>query len=561
MRHVVRDSAELRRILALPRRDWHSEAEALADAATAALRTPHGRMRLFPIQAAALKEAHERRGLLGAISVGEGKTLLSLLLPLVLGSQRPLLLLPARLIEKTKREQRALSEHWRIPNYTRLLSYELLGRVQAKEDLANYRPDLIVADEAHKLKNRRAAVTRRVERYLDAADPRPVVCLLSGTMTRRSLRDYAHLSAWSLGPWSPLPTSWIDLEEWSNALDELTDVRAANRVDPGALWSFVGPEERDAPDELSAVRRAFARRLTATPGVVASPASTLGTSLSVSEATSAPSETIDRAFERLRTRWELPDGQELIDGVAVWRHARELSLGFWYVWDPRPPQPWLTARSAWCAFVRDVIRRGDHDSEADVAMHYPTAPAYTAWCAIRDTFVVNQKAVWLCDSVLRFAQRWLKEHEAGLVWTDHIAFGDTLEELSGVPYFRDMGYDKEGRYIEEHTGPAILSVDANREGRNLQYKWRDNLVMSPPGAGLDWEQLLGRTHRTGQTADTVSCDVYVGCLEDAIAFDKSINTAKYSSLTLATPMKLCYADISMPGESDVVNRSGHRWHK
>src|SRR5678816_4636049 len=102
-------------------------------------------MTLRPIQALALVEAAETGGLFAPIRVGGGKTLLSLLLPVVLGAERPLLLLPAKLIEKTRRAMHALQQHWRIARHTRLVSYELLGRAQAAELLDRFEPDLIIA--------------------------------------------------------------------------------------------------------------------------------------------------------------------------------------------------------------------------------------------------------------------------------------------------------------------------------------------------------------------------------------------------------------------------------
>lgn len=70
-------------------------------------------------------------GLFGPIPVGEGKTLISLLAPYLLQAQRPVLLLPAMLVEKTHRERAELSKHWHIPLNIRLISIESLGRVNS----------------------------------------------------------------------------------------------------------------------------------------------------------------------------------------------------------------------------------------------------------------------------------------------------------------------------------------------------------------------------------------------------------------------------------------------
>jgi hypothetical protein len=96
----VQSSAELTRIAGLPRRRWSPEQTTTnVGALTTALRTPKGRQELLPLQAIALAELAQWRGVFAPIPVGGGKTLLSLLASRMLpGVERPLLLLPAHLI-------------------------------------------------------------------------------------------------------------------------------------------------------------------------------------------------------------------------------------------------------------------------------------------------------------------------------------------------------------------------------------------------------------------------------------------------------------------------------
>src|SRR5262245_65169047 len=103
MNVAVRATAEVARILALPRRD--PSASEVTDELTGLLRTSRGTMRLRPVQALALHDLGVYGGAFCPIGVGEGKTLITLLAPYVLEAQRPLLLLPAALIEKTERER------------------------------------------------------------------------------------------------------------------------------------------------------------------------------------------------------------------------------------------------------------------------------------------------------------------------------------------------------------------------------------------------------------------------------------------------------------------------
>ncbi len=244
------------------------------------LKTPQGTMQLRPVQAAALADAHDFGGLLAPQRVGAGKTILSLLVAEVLDAERPLLIIPAKLKRKTEIDIAQLKQHWRFKR-PKIVTYEWLGRVQAapmEDDKGNVlkpgfldklNPDLIVGDEIHKLKNLRAAVTRRVGRYMEA-HPETKFIGMSGTITKRSLRDYAHLAEWALGKIAPVPLSWPILSEWADCLDE--DIDATNRLAAGALIQLCNDEEKKAlknEDPVSVIRRAYRRRLVETPGVVA----------------------------------------------------------------------------------------------------------------------------------------------------------------------------------------------------------------------------------------------------------------------------------------------------
>ena len=78
-------------------------------------------MQLRPRQAIALYEALQMGGMFGALSVGAGKTLVSFLLPSILEAMRPVLLLPAGLIEKTWHDRKILAEHWNIPTNLQII--------------------------------------------------------------------------------------------------------------------------------------------------------------------------------------------------------------------------------------------------------------------------------------------------------------------------------------------------------------------------------------------------------------------------------------------------------
>lgn len=558
----VKPNDELRRIARLPRRLWDSYAEELADELTVILRAPGGTMRLRPIQAVALAEIGTVGGMFGPIRVGAGKTLVSLLAPECAFACRPLLLVPASLVGKTERDQAVLRAHWRLPEFVRIMSYEWLGRVQAAEALEDYRPDLIVCDEVHRLKNPRAAVTRRVRRYMSEC-PETKFVGMSGTVTKRSIKDYAHIIRWTHKPDAvPIPRWHGDLELWADALDERKG--QIRRADPGALRVLCNEDEDRAWDQepRRTARRAYRRRLVETPGVVATKETPIDASIRVRGVEPPVSKAIDEAFARLRYRWETPDGWPIADGLAMFRHARELALGFYYVWDPRPPAHWLEARRAWAAFVRNVLRHSRKlDSELQVRNRFGDADECRAWLAVREEFVPNTEPRWIDASVLRFATAWAHKHK-GIVWTEHTCFGELLSKTSGIPYYGRKGLDERGNPIDVHSPgtPLIASIQSNSTGRNLQ-AWSSNLIASMPANGMQTEQLFGRTHRDGQDADEVLFDVLVSCAEHVGAFWQAVRDCEFVHDSTGSPQKLLVADVDMPTADSIAFRGGSRWDK
>lgn len=553
----------MRRILALPRREPIAPA-GLAHVLTEFLKTPTGTMSLFPLQALALHDIGICGGAFLPLDVGEGKTLISLLAPSILNAERPLLLLKAHLITKTSRERAELAKHWRIPNNIRMMSYQMLGLVQSATELDLYKPDLIICDEVQSLKNRKAAVTRRVARYMHH-HPETKFVAMTGTIMRRSIRDFAHVLRWSLKDRAPVPATDAETEDWANALDEQLDNEFA-RFAPGALLRLADPEDISALGELPAARRGFGRRLRETEGVVCS--AETGTKVSAKLKIRALrydlSEPTIEHFRKLREAWITPDGWELWEASQIWQHARELALGFHQVWDPRPPAPWREARRKWFSFVREVLSRSrtldspEHVALACDAGKLPGQPL-DEWRAIKDTFAPNPVPVWHDDGALHAAAAWMRE--PGIVWVEHIPFGQRLSELTGAKYYGADGLAADGEFIDDAPeGRSIIaSVKANREGRNLQKKWCRNLVTTPAEGADLWQQLIGRTHRTGQRAPVVVVDVFAGCAEHVRAWRKANAGALSIRDTVGTQSKLLLADIEWPSEDEIATWSGPRW--
>lgn len=578
MSFSVAHTNDLQRIADLPRREFTPEQlEYLADELTAILKKPGGTMRLFPQQAAGLHDAGVLDGLFGPLGVGDGKTLISLLASLVMRATRPMLLLPAALIPKTERERFELSKHWQIPNNIRLMSYELLSRDRCKDELINYRPDLLICDEAHRLKNRHAAVTRRVDRYMKH-NPEARFVALSGTIMRKSLKDFAHVLKWCLKDKAPVPVHSEEVGEWAEALDENVD--PMTRRDPGALLKLCTTEELRTYQPAIAIRHAFRRRLLETPGVVATSrgGDSTGASIYISGILYDMNPVTDENFRHLRgvegkrdvyPGWRTPDGWDLMTAAEVWGKARELALGFHGIWDPRPPREWMDRRREWAAFVRETLSRAKKiDSEFQVARACELGQygdegkrIYTAWQKIKPTFTPCPRDIWHDESALEACMKWGKR--PGIIWTEHVFFAEELSRRTGWLYYGQKGLTSDGHSLDDPDPKQtiIVSIDANREGRNKLVAYSRGLVTSSPPA--DWWQQgpLGRIHRHGQMADEIEVDLLLGCREHYDAFWTAMQDARAIRDTTGGEQKLLLADIEMPTESVVGHFFSPRWVK
>lgn len=573
----VRPSADFERIKALPRRRWEEwcDAHNYVDILTAKYRMPGNTHKLRPVQATSLLEAARVGGLFGPQRVGAGKTITSLICPLVMEAQRPVLLLPANLLHKTRNEMDTLRKEWLIPPALHMISYEALGRKEHKDDLEHFKPDLIIADECHRLKSSKAGVTRRVKKYM-LAHPTTRFVALSGTMLRNALEEYIHILHWCLKDKAPVPFDLDARMEWGGCLDPKNSDEGIATA-PGVLKELCNAEELEIfkTDPMKAVRIAYRRRINETPGVVATEEGVMDMSLLIdSRVVKMEEKAIKSAIYDLKNHWVLPDGQDCFGSLDVWRHLNELACGFYYHWNPLPPQAWRDARKAWAKFIQKTMSENkDLDTPGQVTdmvrKGILISPEYGQWIhelekprADGKPFVVNTEPVFLSDAVIDVCIQWMKEGP-GIVWTEHSAFARRLSQKSGVPYYGREGVNSQGVSILEHAKiwqnprddiyldkPLIASRQANGTGKNLQKFYR-NLMPIAPTSASDWEQTLGRTHRDGQKADEVSNTLLFTIQDQVEALDKVRAQARRISDTTGQEQKLCYATFAVATKEEV----------
>jgi hypothetical protein len=68
--------------------------------------------------------------------------------------------------------------------------------------------------------------------------------------------------------------------------------------------------------------------------------------------------------------------------------------------------------------------------------------------------------------------------------------------------------------------------------------FNSNLISAPPTSGVEWEQLLGRTHRQGQLSDRVTADVWQHTKVFRDSVDKGSDLAVFIQSQFGTEQKL-----------------------
>jgi hypothetical protein len=587
----VSGSPDLERILALPRRPPPdvAEFEALVEYAAARYGRRNDRCecaaiikarnmpprpcitRPRPAQAWALYEMEKCGGLLGSIMVGAGKSLLDMLAALAVPNCRiAMLLVPPQLVEQLVFDYRLVREHFHVPNLLahgrhewssgnydppllHVFPYSLLSRPESTTIMEHLAPDLVIADESQAIREVATARTSRVLRFFAGhGDTR--FCAWTGSMTEKSLSDFSHHAALALRYGSPLPLEPEVVDDWKRAIDP-SDWPAP----PGALLALCEPGEH--------VAEGFRRRLVETAGVVRVGTSGIDVEHVIEERVPpAMPIAVSSALDALRESWQRPDGEELIDALAVAKCARELACGLFYRWVfPRHEsvkliEAWLGARKAWHKELRQKLKdRTEHMDSEQLCQHAAERywgdrprnkdadgrdlPVWHAlhwpdWRAIKREVQPETEAVRLDPYLAQDAARWGLENR-GIIWYEAVAFGVWIAEISGLP-MHSGGPDAGPRIAKEDGSRSIVaSIKSHGTGRDgLQRIFSSVLFTQPMVSATAWEQAIGRVVRDGQRAPIVRSFVFRHTPEMRQAVDKALARALYIEQTTGALQKL-----------------------
>lgn len=516
------------------------------------LKTPGGTMTLRPIQNEMLWQASMAKGLLGLVGVGEGKTLASFLMPRVLKAERPLLLLPASMRLQAQADWGEYGQHFHLPPHMEMRSYEEISTQPGL--LRKLQPDLIVADEVHKLKNAKSTRTRRLKNYFSWCvrnkKPMPMFVGLSGSITSTTIKDFWHLSLWALKDGTPLPLKFPYLDAWGSVLDK--GKKAGNKdlslISP-LMIHFKTPDPRTA----------FKENLLTTQGVVISHKAPPPCKLEISSFTTKVAKDVKTKIQTLNDTWQTPQGEELDSALALVRLRRQMICGFYYYWDwpSDPDEEWLQARSDWAKACRTFCSRAPEGidtpalleravlqflrKEIEIKLPRSLVMAYIEWAKVKDRPLPPVGVKWFSQYLLAAIINWVKtQDEPPLIWYEHTALAHALTQITGWPMY---GTGKEAdaaltQVTEPHV--AVISIRAHSQGKNLQ-AWGNHFIAHPLSDGARWEQLLGRSHRHGQKRKVVKVTVPTFD-EFSVALASARQSATYIEQSTGLKQRLLNAD-------------------
>lgn len=619
--------AEMRRILEMPVFDRLDSPESILAASRFFLHPrafADGR-RLLPAQANAILQFAQRfskdpkAGLFAPMGVGQGKTLTTLscaaiaLSPATFGLRgaasvnRVMLIIPPNLHAQLTRHDLAwargmiplpfkvfdLTSSKRVEHAQNkapglyLFTYSRLSAQDAEEVISQVDPDIIIADEAHNLANRRAARTERFLRLLKTRERGFVA--LSGTMTSKTILDYAHLALYTLKNDSPLPMDRNELTYWNaalspnsqavgydpNAVDLDTEdydlfsplVDWAAKRDPQAFRAPAGSPPLDTTDVL---RTAYSIRRRCCPGVVDSSLEDIGTSLVYDRVISGEyGEKIREGFERMEEEWIAPNGDEIDYALMKYKWGSELTMGYYN--DLRWPEEGTThlaeaqemhaASQLYHKALREFFQhraKPGLDTPFLVGDHFRRhgggidPDLYALWKPLNEMRHKAKEESWperyavpvrLDDFKIRAAVKavgaWSKD-EAGAVWYYHNEVGRWLVEYLRAAFpdrpviFAPAGAD--GVILDPlNQAPGcivVASISAHGTGKNLQRLTQNLFVEGFPSAKIA-EQAVGRSHRTGQTADELTMQILMGTEFDTLRLAACLNNAFYCHTTMS----------------------------
>lgn len=573
--------------------------------------------RLWAVQVAAVREYRRAAGGLFPIGVGWGKTGISLMIAESAyhkGLKKILLLIPPQqvsgLLKRHIPQWRKLVPlsvpfHWlagrgaaarksivqsHAPGVY-VYPYSLLSTSDALELLTEIRPDIVIADEVHNLKNPKAARTKRLLHFLREQNPKPELIGMSGTITAKSIADYHHLASIALKDSSPLPRSSSMAFFWGQVLNAdggTSNPHAKKIMRPLLEWAKGHfPDETFRVDQQESYRRAYSHRLVTAPGVVATGDEQIGVTLRLENLeVPMPSVKLKALIDQVKDDMITPQGEPIDHAIHTFKWLYELSFGFYnaLIW---PTEEHLMKHrrvsqvEAELLLMKAQIHHGlvknyhsllrDYFKDSPPGLDTPRevgrsmslhadkfvpSHIYAAWIAMKEADFDGrperyQQPVRIDDFKVKRVVAWAKERGKGLIWVMNQEVGIWLMEAlieAGVDavhcpagaddIIEDIGDPERGGKGDK---VCVASMGSHSTGRNLQ-AFQDQIYAQWPRSAILAEQSLGRLHRNGQQADELVANTLLSIEFDHICRAATLQDSIYIQQTTKAPQKIVYCD-------------------
>lgn len=467
-----------------------------------------------------------------------------------------------------------------------IMPYSLLSARDASELLDALRPGLVVADEAHNISRKNAARTKRFLHYINKTNPDCRLAAMSGTITDKTILDYYHLAKIALRHCNPLPNEQNQANDWAMMLDSIAPTnQQAGPLLPLCQWAAEHFPDASISETREGFRRAYKLRLNSSPGVVASADQDIKTSLILqNERVPVPDteagQQLQELIDQVVNEWLTPNGDEIDHAIHQWKWLNELTVGFYnqLIWPT--PERLASQRGVSLGEAESLLARAKHHHEAqqdyakllrdflqtrskpgldtpflvggDMAQHQAknvTSELYKAWRVMKDREFEGMPereshAVRICDYKVRRVAQWAVDKKCGcILWTYHQEIGrwlfEILSGMTGNVLHCPAGADEQIIDTANRDKIIVASMSAHGTGKNLQHFSEQYFVQWPRSAKLA-EQVIGRTHRTGQKADELVVMSNCTSTFDALNRAACINDALYIHQTTGNNQKLIY---------------------
>lgn len=463
-----------------------------------------------------------------------------------------------------------------------IIPYSLLSTEDSVDLLNNIAPELIICDEAHKVKNRRASRTRRFLNYVHEANPE-LVCL-SGTITSKGIADYQHLIRLALGNNCPLPRSPIMAGEWGAVIDSgvfITESCLTRPLLPLLSWAKKYFPGEEFPEITTGFRRAYKHRLITAPGVVATGDAEIGTSLILTNRSIDGTKVegwkeLNKLITQVQDLYLTPNGDEIEHAIHAFKWLYELSAGFYneLVWpEPKNAEHEKAIKAAkehhaasqrYAKVLRKFLQedaRPGYDTPMlvgrNMSLHgskFVGRELYGLWKEAKALEFQGmpkrlKNQIRVCPYKRDAAVKWascLNRGEGALLWVWNQEMGkwlyEGLEEAGLAVKYAGAGstlFDP-GNIEKTKDFVTVTSIPAHYEGKNMQ-PFQNQMYVQWPRPAKEAEQSLGRTHRNGQEADELIVHTLNSLPFDHELFAACLNDTLYIQQTTSLRQKLVQA--------------------